>query len=120
MARARNYRNDPARGIREEVKRKLPGVDVDNASADKLKDMILNEIENNKDLNIDDTIKEKIRKGDIDGLKKDLASFLKKNPSAGGMGKQLLGLLQNNDLDGIKNQLMSVLSGFNGSEKKKR
>lgn len=101
--------------LKKKVQEKLPGVDVDNLSHNDMKDLLINEI--NKS-NIDPEVKEKISKGDIDGLKEDLIKFLSRGK--GGDSEKLVKMLKNNDMEGLKNQLMGMLLGGMDSQKKKR
>ncbi|MGE5676898.1 MAG: hypothetical protein ACM3ZR_02465, partial [Pseudomonadota bacterium] len=52
--------------IKKMVSEKLGGVDVNNISQDQVKNMLVNEISKNS--SIDPSIKEKINRGDVDGL----------------------------------------------------
>ena len=104
--------------MKKEIKEKLPGVDVDNISANDLKKMVVNEINNNKNLGIDENVKEKINKGDIEGLKEDIIDHLSKTKSKDGSSEQLINALKSNDMEGLKNQLMGMLLGSIGQQKK--
>lgn len=101
--------------LKKKVQEQMPGLNVDNLSQNDMKNLLANEI--NKNQNIDPAIKEKINKGDIDGLKEDLISFLSRNKD--GNSQQLVDMLKNNDMDGLKNQLMGMLLGSMDSQKKK-
>lgn len=100
--------------LKKKVQEKLPGVDMDNLSQNDMKDMLMNEISKS---NIDPKVKEKINKGDIDGLKEDLINYLSHNK--GGDSEKLANMLKNNDMEGLKNQLMGMLLGGIDSQKKK-
>ena len=76
--------------------------------------MLMNEI--NKDNSIDPSVKEKINKGDINGLKEELINYLSR--SKGGDSEKLVNMLKNNDMDGLKNQLMGMLMGGLNQQKK--
>jgi hypothetical protein len=102
--------------IKKMVSDKMGGIDVNNVSADQVKNMLVNEISNNS--NIDPAIKEKISKGDVEGLKEDIINYLTNNKSADGSSDQLVNMLKNNDMDGLKRQLMSMLLTGLGSQKK--
>lgn len=100
--------------LKKKVQEKLPGVDVDNLSQNDMKDMLMNEISKS---DIDPKVKEKIKKGDIEGLREDLINYLSR--SKGGDSEKLVKMLKNNDMEGLKNQLMGMLLGGIDSQKKK-
>jgi hypothetical protein len=100
--------------LKKKIEEQMPGVNVDNLSQNDMQRMLMNEI--NKDKSIDPSIKEKISKGDIDGLKEDLIDYLSR--SKGGDSEKLVKMLKNNDMDGLKNQLMGMLMGGLNSQKK--
>lgn len=102
--------------IKKMVSQKMGGIDVNNVSPDQVKNMLVNEISKNS--NIDPAIKDKINKGDIDGLKEDIIKYLSTNKSADGSSDQLINMLKNNDMDGLKNQLMGMLLSGLGPQKK--
>jgi hypothetical protein len=98
------------------VSEKLGGIDVNNVSSDQVKNLLVNEISKNN--SIDPAIKDKINKGDVDGLKEDIIKYLTNNKSADGSSDQLINMLKTNDMEGLKRQLMGMLlSGF-GPQKK--
>lgn len=101
--------------LKKKVQEQMPGLNVDNLSQNDMKNLLTNEI--NKNQNIDPAIKEKINKGDIDGLKEDLINYLGRNKD--GNSQQLVDMLKNNDMEGLKNQLMGMLLGGMDSQKKK-
>lgn len=102
--------------IKKMVSEKMGGMDVNNVSADQVKNMLVNEI--NKNSNIDPAIKEKISKGDVEGLKEDIIKYLTNSKSADGSTEQLVNMLKNNDMEGLKRQLMGMLLAGLGSQKK--
>lgn len=102
--------------LKNMVSEKLGGMDIDNASPDQVKNMLVNEISQNK--NIDPAIKDKINKGDVEGLKGDIIKYLSDNKSADGSSDQLINMLKSNDMEGLKKQLMSMLLSGLGSQKK--
>lgn len=102
--------------LKNMVSEKLGGLDVDNVSSDQVKNMLVNEISQNK--NIDPAIKDKINKGDVDGLKEDIIKYLSDNKSADGSSDQLINMLKSNDMEGLKKQLMGMLLSGLGSQKK--
>jgi hypothetical protein len=101
--------------IKKKIQEKMPGVNVDNLSQNDMQKMLLNEI--NKDGSIDSTIKDKINRGDVEGLKEDLISYLSRGNGAN--NEKMVKMLKNNDMDGLKNQLVSMLLGGTNSSKKK-
>jgi hypothetical protein len=102
--------------LKNMVSEKLGGMDIDNVSTDQVKNMLVNEISRNS--NIDPAIKDKINKGDIDGLKEDIIKYLSNNRSADGSSDQLINMLKNNDMEGLKKQLMGMLLSGLGPQKK--
>lgn len=102
--------------IKKMVSEKLGGMDVNNVSPDQVKNMLVNEISNNG--NIDPAIKDKINRGDIDGLKDDIIKYLTNNRSADGSSDELIKMLKSNDMEGLKRQLMGMLLSGLGPQKK--
>ncbi|HYE83255.1 MAG TPA: hypothetical protein VEG39_13960 [Clostridia bacterium] len=102
--------------IKKAVSEKLGGIDVNNVSPDQVKNMLVNEISKNN--TIDPAIKDKINRGDVDGLKEDIIKYLSNNKSQDGSSEQLINMLKNNDMDGLKRQLMGMLLSGLGSQKK--
>jgi hypothetical protein len=100
--------------LKKKIEEQMPGVNVDNLSKNDMQNMLLNEI--NKDNTIKPSVKEKINKGDIEGLREELIDHLSK--SKGGDSEKLVKMLKNNDMDGLKNQLMGMLMGSIGGQKK--
>jgi len=102
--------------IKRMVSEKLGGIDVNNVSPDQVKNMLVNEISNNS--SIDPSIKDKINKGDVDGLKEDIINYLSNNKSADGSNERLVNMLKNNDMEGLKREMMGMLlSGLGGQKK---
>lgn len=104
--------------VKSKLSEQLNGLNPDNLSANDMKNMIINEINNNKSLNIDESVKEKINKGDIDGLKEDIINYLGKNKSKDGNNEKLVEMLKNNDMEGLRNQLLGMLFSNMTSQKK--
>lgn len=102
--------------IKKMVSEKLGGIDVNNVSPDQVKNMLVNEISGNS--NIDPSIKEKINKGDVDGLKEDIIKYLSNNKSADGSSERLVNMLKNNDMEGLKREMMGMLLSGLGPQKK--
>jgi len=101
--------------LKKKIQEQMPGVDVDNMTQNDMQRLLVNEI--NKDNSIDPSVKEKINKGDIDGLKEDLINYLSRSKNAD--SEKLIKMLKNNDMDGLKNSLMGMLLGGMNSQKKK-
>lgn len=102
--------------IKKMVSEKLGGIDVNNVSPDQVKNMLVNEISNNS--SIDPSIKEKINRGDVDGLKEDIIKYLSNNKSADGSNERLVNMLKNNDMEGLKREMMGMLLSGLGAQKK--
>ena len=102
--------------LKNMVSEKLGGMDIDNVSPDQVKNMLVDEISRNS--NIDPAIKDKINKGDVDGLKEDIIKYLSNNRSADGSSDQLINMLKDNDMEGLKKQLMGMLLSGLGPQKK--
>lgn len=102
--------------IKKMVSEKFGGLDVNNVSSDQVKNLLVNEISKNS--SIDPAIKDKINKGDVDGLKEDIIKYLSNNKSADGSSEQLVNMLKNNDMEGLKRQLMGMLLSGLGPQKK--
>jgi hypothetical protein len=102
--------------IKKMVSQKLGGIDVNNISQDQVKNMLVNEISQNN--SIDPSIKEKINRGDVDGLKEDIIKYLSNNKTADGSSERLVNMLKNNDMDGLKREMMGILLSGMGAQKK--
>ncbi len=102
--------------IKKMVSEKLGGIDPSSVSPDQVKNMLVNEISQNS--SIDPGIKDKINRGDIDGLKEDIIKYLTNNKSADGSSDQLVNMLKSNDMEGLKRQLMGMLLSGLGPQKK--
>lgn len=100
--------------IKKKIEEKMPDVNVDNLSQNDMQKMLVNEI--NKDNSIDPRVKDKINKGDVEGLKEDLINYLSRGNGAN--NEKLVSMLKNNDMDGLKNQLVGMLLGGANSQKK--
>ncbi|HOE57206.1 MAG TPA: hypothetical protein PLL98_02830 [Bacillota bacterium] len=102
--------------VKKKISENLGGMDVNNMSSDQVKNMLVNEI--NRNTNIDPAIKDKINKGDVDGLKEDIIKYLTNNKSADGSSDQLINSLKSNDMEGLKKQLVAMLLSGLGPQKK--
>lgn len=102
--------------IKDKVSQERPDLDIDNMSSNDMKNILLNEINNNPNMN--SSIKQKINSGDIEGLKEDVINYLGENKSNDGSSDDLIKMLKNNDMDGLKNQIMGMLLGGVNKQKK--
>lgn len=107
-------KSDDVSKLKKKIEEQMPGLNVDNVTQNDMQKMLMNEI--NKDNTIKPSVKEKINKGDIEGLREELIDHLGK--SKGGDSEKLVKMLKDNDMDGLKNQLMGMLMGSLGSQKK--
>jgi hypothetical protein len=107
-------KSDDVSKLKKKIEEQMPGVNVDNLNQNDMQKMLMNEI--NKDNTINPSVKEKINKGDIEGLREELINHLSK--SKGGENEKLVKMLKNNDMDGLKNQLMGMLMGNLTGQKK--
>ncbi|MCK9216768.1 MAG: hypothetical protein M0P77_02435 [Firmicutes bacterium] len=101
--------------LKSKLEEEMPGVNLDGISQENVKNILMNEIDNNP--NISDSIKEKINKGDMEGLKKELIEHLGQSGNTGDSEK-IKNMLQNNDYGGLQNELMGMLfKGLTGQKK---
>ena len=107
-------KSEDIKQLKKKIEDQMPGVNVDNLSQNDMQKMLVNEI--NKDNSIDPRVKEKINKGDVEGLKEDLINYLSRGNGAN--NDKLVNMLKNNDMDGLKNQLVGMLLGGANSQKK--
>ncbi|MGE5631055.1 MAG: hypothetical protein ACM3TR_08170 [Caulobacteraceae bacterium] len=114
--RDNNIPDNGMNDLKKAVSEKLGGIDVNNIAPDQVKGLLVNAI--NMNSNIDPSIKEKINKGDIEGLKEEIIKYLSANRSADGSNDQLVNMLKNNDMEGLKRQIMGMLLSGMGSQKK--
>lgn len=114
----RNYNEDicyDVDDLKSKLEEEMPGINSDGMSQEKVKNILMNEIDNNP--NISDDIKEKINKGDMEGLKKDLIEHLGQSGNTGD-SERIKNMLQNNDYDGLQNELVGMLlKGLTGQKK---
>ena len=111
-----NGQNYDVNELKKMVSEKLNGIDVDNIAPDQIKGLLINEI--NKNSSIDPGVKEKIKSGDVEGLKEEIIKYLSNNKTADGSSDQLINILKNNDMEGLKKQLVGMLLSGIGSQKK--
>lgn len=103
--------------LKKKISQQMPGVDLDNIDQQQIKKIVMDQINNNPNLNISEDVKDKINRGDIEGLKNELINYLEKNNSP--EGQRLSNMLKNNDFDGLKEELMKMLIKGMTSQKKK-
>lgn len=120
MAYGRNrnrYDQGDIEEIKEKISQQMPGVDIDNIDQQQMKKMVMDQIKNNPNINQD--VKDKINKGDIEGLKKELIQYLDSQNNSDGSSQRLSNMLKNNDFDALKGELMGMLlNGMNQQKKK--
>ncbi|HHY78192.1 MAG TPA: hypothetical protein GX498_06780 [Clostridiales bacterium] len=102
--------------LKKKISQQMPGVDLDNIDQQQIKKIVMDQINNNPNLNISEDVKDKINRGDIEGLKNELINYLEKNNSP--EGQRLSNMLKNNDFDGLKEELMRMLIKGMTSQKK--
>lgn len=102
--------------LKKKISQQMPGVDLDNIDQQQIKKIVMDQINNNPNLNISEDVKDKINRGDIEGLKNELINYLEKNNSP--EGQRLSNMLKNNDFDGLKEELMKMLIKGMTSQKK--
>ncbi|MFZ5352990.1 MAG: hypothetical protein ACOZCL_09740 [Bacillota bacterium] len=108
--------NNDIQKLKKQIAEQRPDLNVDNLSQNDVKNLLVNEI--NKNSNIDSNVKDKINKGDIDGLKEDIINYLSKNKTNDGSTDELIKMLKDNNMEGLKNQLMGMLLGGMNPQKK--
>ena len=69
-----NYRpnNEDFEEMKRKISEQMPGVDLDNIDQQQMKKLVMDQINNNPNLNISQDVKDKINRGDIEGLKMSL------------------------------------------------
>ncbi|NLM43324.1 MAG: hypothetical protein GX201_04815 [Clostridiales bacterium] len=113
-----NYRpnNEDFEEMKRKISEQMPGVDLDNIDQQQMKKLVMDQINNNPNLNISQDVKDKINRGDIEGLKNELIQYLDKNDSP--EGQKLSNMLKTNDFEGLKEELMRMLiKGMSGQKK---
>jgi len=117
MAYGRNrnrYSQNDIDELKESISKEMPGVDLDNLDQQQMKNLVMNQIKNNP--NINQHVKDKISRGDIEGLKKELIQYLDNQNSPD--SQRLSNMLKNNDFDALKGELMGML--LNGMNQQKK
>lgn len=121
MAYGRNqnrYNQNDIEEIKEKLSQQMPGVDLDNIDQQQMKKMVMDQINNNPNINISQDVKDKINRGDIDGLKNELIQYLDNQKSSDGSSQRLSNMLKNNDFESLKSELMGML--LNGMNQQKK
>ena len=97
-----NYRpnNEDFEEMKRKISEQMPGVDLDNIDQQQMKKLVMDQINNNPNLNISQDVKDKINRGDIEGLKNELIQYLDKNDSP--EGQKLSNMIKTNDFEGLK------------------
>lgn len=104
--------------IKEKISEQMPGVDLNNIDQQQMKRMVMDQINNNPNINISQDVKDKINRGDIEGLKKELIQYLDNQNSQDGSSQRLSNMLKSNDFDGLKDELMGMLIKGMSNQKK--
>ena len=104
--------------LKDKLSKEMPGVDLDNVNQEDMKNIIMNQTNNNPNINISQDIKDKINRGDMDGLKNELVKYLDSQKSSDGSSERIKNMLQNDDYEGLKSELMGMLlKGMTGQKK---
>lgn len=112
MAYGRNKNRDnyyDIDALKEKLNKEMPGVDLDNIDQQDMKNILMNQINNNPNINISKDVKDKINRGDIEGLKDELIRYLDSQKSSDGSNEKIKNMLENNDYEGLKGELMGML-----------
>ncbi len=110
MGYGRNNRDENSfdnEEVRNKIKEKMPHMDLDQINQDDIKDVLLNEI--GKNPNINQNVKNMINQGDVNGLKGELIKYLDSRGGNDGTGAKIKDMLENNDYEGLQNELMGTL-----------
>lgn len=121
MAYGRNqnrYNQNDIEELKEKLSQQMPGVDLDNIDQQQMKRMVMDQINNNPNINVSQDVKDKINRGDIDGLKNELIQYLDNQKSSDGSSQRLSNMLKNNDFESLKGELMGML--LNGMNQQKK
>lgn len=110
------YNKDDIEEMKKKISQQMPGVNLDNINQDQMKKLVMDHINNNPNLNISQEVKDKINRGDIEGLKDELVQYLDKQNSP--EGQRLSNMLKTNDFDGLKEELMGMLIKGMSQQKK--
>ncbi len=102
--------------VKNKFKEKMPDIDLDKINEDEVKNVLLNEIDKNP--NISKDIKDKINQGDISGLKEELIKYLDNRGGNDASSSRIKNMLENNDYDGLQNELMGIFFKTAGGQKK--
>lgn len=121
MGYGRNKNRDSSydvEALKDKLSKEMPGVDLDNVDQEDVKEILMNQINNNPNINISQDVRDKINRGDMDGLKNELIKYLDSQNSSDGSSERIKNMLQNNDYEGLKSELMGMLlKGMTGQKK---
>lgn len=112
MAYGRNKNRDnyyDIDALKEKLNKEMPGVDLENIDQQDMKNILMNQINNNPNINISKDVKDKINRGDIEGLKDELIRYLDSQKSSDGSSERIKNMLEDNDYEGLKGELMGML-----------
>lgn len=101
------YNKEDIEEIKKKISQHMPGVNLDNIDQQQMQKFVLDQINNNPNINISDDVRDKINRGDIDGLKDELIRYLDNQNSA--ESQKLSNMLKTNDFEGLKEELMGML-----------
>ncbi|NLN49676.1 MAG: hypothetical protein GX154_11455 [Clostridiales bacterium] len=110
MGYGRNNRNENSYAgeeIKNKIKEKLPNIDLEQINQEDVKDILLNEI--GKNPNINQNVKNMINQGDINGLKEELVKYLDSRGGSDSSSMRIKNMLESNDYEGLQNELMGTL-----------
>jgi len=110
------FNNDNLEEMKKKISEQMPGVNLDNIDQEQMKKIVMDQINNNPNLNISQDVKDKINRGDIEGLKEELIQYLDKQSSP--EGQKLSNMLKSNDFEGLKQELMGMLIKGMSQQKK--
>jgi len=110
------YNKDDIEEMKKKISEQMPGVNLDNIDQEQMKKIVMDQINNNPNLNISQDVKDKINRGDIEGLKDELIQYLDKQSSP--EGQKLSNMLKSNDFEGLKQELMGMLIKGMSQQKK--
>ncbi len=114
MSYEKNINTDNIEKMKSKLEEYIP--DINKLDQDSIKDVLINQIENNPNINQD--IKDKINKGDMDGLKLELIKYLNNQNNSDESSEKIKNMLENNDYEGLQNQVMGMLmKGLSGQKK---
>ena len=120
MGYGRNNKNEStidSDTIKRKFQDKMPNIDLDKIDENEVKNVLLNQIDKNP--NISKDIKDKINQGDISGLKEELIKYLDNKGGNDAANSRIKNMLENNDYDGLQNELMGIFFKTTAAGQKK-